>query len=117
MKNHQLEVIEVRYKRQYTKGVVIGTYSNLYELKKSPCFATLLGNGGTLSEVTRRKGGVVWIPLNRFDGVKKLKVILGKGKHYKYEVWRNIVVRDGGFMVTANITTYDKQGEVIAQLN
>jgi len=92
------------YGKQEIKGIIIGKYNHLFDLKKSPIFACLTGGGGSLSSVTRQTDGVVYIPWHALKDVSKLKVCYGKGSQFRYEVWRNIVVEE--YIVTCDITEY-----------
>lgn len=92
------------YGKTEIKGIIIGKYSHLFDLKKSPVFATLLGGKGSLSSVTRQTDGIVYIPYAALKDVSKLKVCYGKGSQFRYEVWRNIVVEE--YIVTCDVTEY-----------
>jgi len=105
------------YGRQEIKGIIIGKYSHLFDLKKSPVFACLTGGAGSLSQVTRQTNGVVYIPWSSLKDVSKLKVCYGKGSQFRYEIWRDIKVEE--YIVTADITEYrpERKKENRAELN
>lgn len=92
------------YGKQEIKGIIIGKYEHLFDLKKSPVFATLLGGKGSLSSVTRQTDGIVYIPWSSLKDVSKLKVCYGKGSQFRYEVWRDIKVEE--YIVTCDVTEY-----------
>lgn len=92
------------YGKQEIKGIIIGKYNHLFDLKKSPILACLTGGGGSLSSVTRQTNGVVYIPWHALKDVSKLKVCYGKGSQFRYEVWRDIKVEE--YIVTCDITEY-----------
>lgn len=92
------------YGKQEIKGIIIGKYSHLFDLKKSPIFASLLGGKGSLSSVTRQTDGIVYIPWSSLKDVSKLKVCYGKGSQFRYEVWRDIKVEE--YIVTCDVTEY-----------
>ncbi|HPS30201.1 MAG TPA: hypothetical protein PLZ43_08095 [bacterium] len=98
------------YGKQEIKGIIIGKYSHLFDLKKSPVFACLTGGGGSLSSVTRQTNGVVFIPWSVLKDCSKIKVCYGKGSAFRYEIWRNIVVEE--YIVTADVTEYRPERKV-----
>lgn len=98
------------YGKTEIKGIIIGRYEHLFDLKKSPIFATLLGGKGSLSSVTRQTDGVVYIPWSSLKDVSKLKVCYGKGSCFRYEIWRNIKVEE--YIVTADVTEYRPERKV-----
>lgn len=108
----QYNVEEITYKGHKTKGIIIGTYSHKWKLKYHPLFVSLLGNKGLISKTTRQKNGVVYIPLSELYGLKKLKIVSGKGADYRYRILRNIEIKPGGFMVTAEATDYNREGRI-----
>ena len=109
----QYNVEEITYKGK-RKGIVIGEYSHKWQLTKrhSPFFATLLSNSGIISQVTRQKDGVVYIPLSDLQGVKKFKICSGKGDTFKYRLIRNVEILAGGFIVRGEATDYDRSGRI-----
>ena len=109
----QYNVEEITYKGKH-KGIVIGSYNHLWQLGKRHCplFATLLSNSGMISQVTRQKDGVVYIPISDLQGVKKFKICSGKGSTFKYRVVRNVEILAGGFIVRGEATDYDRNGRI-----
>ena len=108
----------IEYKNQEIKGLVIGSYNNKYDLKKNPCFACLTGGRGSLSETTRQKDGVVYIPWDVLKDCSKIKIVTGKGVNYKYKILRDIQVHD--YMIGCDVKEYNRQGEItrdVAYLN
>lgn len=114
----QYNVEEISYKGK-RKGIVIGSYSHKWQLTKrhSPLFATLLSNAGIISQVTRQKDGVVYIPISDLQGVKKFKICSGKGDSFKYRVVRNVEILSGGLIVRGEATDYDKSGRIDFNMN
>lgn len=106
----QYNVEEISYKGK-RKGIVIGKYSHKWKLTKrySPLFATLLSNAGIISQVTRQKGGVVYIPISELAGVKKFKICSGKGDTFRYRVVRNVEILS---IVRGEATDYDRNGRI-----
>ena len=100
----------IQYKRQEIKGLVIERYNNLYDLKRNPVLAVLLGDKGTISKVTEQKYGVVYIPWAELALHKKIKIIRGRKGNYKYEIWRKIRVEE--YMVNYEMKEYNRQGEI-----
>jgi len=98
------------YGKTEIKGIIIGNYNHLFDLKKSPVFACLTGGAGSLSQVTRQTDGVVYIPWHALKDVSKLKVCYGKGSQFRYEVWRNIIVEE--YIVTCDVTEYRPERKV-----
>jgi hypothetical protein len=105
------------YGKQEIKGIIIGKYNHLFDLKKSPIFACLTGGKGSLSQVTRQTDGIVYIPWSSLKDVSKLKVCYGKGSSFRYEIWRDIKVED--YVVTCDVTEYrpERKRENRAELN
>jgi len=100
----------IQYKRQEIKGLVIERYNNLYDLKRNPVLAVLLGDKGTISKVTKQKYGVVYIPWAELALHKKIKIIRGRKGNYKYEIWRKIRVEE--YMVNYEMKKYNRAGEI-----
>ena len=98
------------YKNSEIKGLVIERYNNLYDLKRNPVLAVLLGDKGTISKVTKQKYGVVYIPWAELALHKKIKIIRGRKGNYKYEIWRKIRVEE--YMVTYEMKEYNRAGEI-----
>jgi hypothetical protein len=105
------------YGKQEIKGIIIGKYNHLFDLKKSPIFACLTGGKGSLSQVTRQTDGIVYIPWSSLKDVSKLKDCYGKGSSFRYEIWRDIKVED--YVVTCDVTEYrpERKRENRAELN
>lgn len=98
-------------KGKYTDGLIIGNYSHLYELKSRPVFACLTGGNGTISERTRQKNGLVYIPVAVLRDCSKIKIVRGKRADYQYEIWRNIRFENENAF-TCEITRYNRSGEI-----
>lgn len=115
----QYNVEEISYKGHKTKGIIIGTYSHKWQLGKryNPHFASLLKNQGLISQVTRQKDGVVYIPLTELKGVKKFKICTGKGSSFRYRIIRNVEILAGGFIVRGEATDYDRSGKIEFNMN
>ena len=97
----------VMYGKTEIKGLKLGEYSHLWELRKSPLFACLLGNQGTISKTTRQKDGIVYIPWTELSSGLKFKVIHGKGYSFYYEIWKIINIEE--YCCNVQITRYERQ--------
>lgn len=90
------------------KGLIIGKYSNLFELKKQPLFARTLGKDGYyLSEVTRQKDGVVYIPWKELKKGLKFKISYGKRDSYFYEIYEILSLET--YVFTAKVKEYRRE--------
>jgi len=93
--------------KQEIKGLKIGSYAHLYELRKSPLFACLLGNQGTISKTTRQKDGIIYIPWSELKAGLKFKVIHGKGYSFFYEIWKIISLEE--YICKVEVKRYERK--------
>lgn len=100
----------VMYGKQESKGLKLGDYSHLWELRKNPLFAVLLGNAGTISRTTRQKDGIVYIPWTELQAGLKFKVVHGKGFSFYYEIWKVISVKE--YVCSVQVTRYERKQRV-----
>ena len=99
----------IGYKKEELKGLKLGEYSHLWELRKQPLFACLLGNQGTISRTTRQKDGIVFIPWHELKAGLKFKVVHGKGFSFYYEIWKVISVEE--YICSVQVTRYERKAK------
>lgn len=113
----------ISYNRKEINCVVLKRYSSGFEKSKSYLIAEVTEKNSAgekirhnISEVTKKKEGVVYIP---WDLLKKtvtgknflrLKLYTGKGATYRYWILKNFKISD--FMMSYDIKSYDIHGEI-----
>ena len=116
----------VTYKNKSVDAIVLKRYSSGFEKSKGYLIAEVVektdkGNiRYTISEVTRKTDGVVYIPWEKLvKAVKsknflRMKIYTGKGESYRYWIHKKFEVMD--FIITCEMKHYNKNGEVKEQL-
>jgi hypothetical protein len=113
----------ISYNRKEINCVVLKRYSSGFEKSKSYLIAEVTEKNSAgekirynISEVTKKKEGVVYIP---WDLLKKtvtgknflrLKLYTGKGATFRYWILKNFKVSD--FIISYEIKSYDIHGEI-----
>lgn len=113
----------ISYNRKEMDCVVLKRYSSGFEKSKGYLIAEVTEKNSAgekirynISEVTKKKEGVVYIP---WDLLKKtvtgknflrLKLYTGKGTTFRYWILKNFKVSD--FIISYDIKSYDIHGEI-----
>ena len=113
----------ISYCRKEIDCVILKRYSSGFEKSKGYLIAEVTEKNSAgekirynISEVTKKKEGVVYIP---WDLLKKtvqgnnflrLKLYTGKGATFRYWILKNFKVSD--FMMSYEIKSYDIHGEI-----
>jgi hypothetical protein len=113
----------ISYNRKEINCVVLKRYSSGFEKSKSYLIAEVTektANGEkiryNISEVTKKKEGVVYIEWSKLSNIVKgnnflrLKLYTGKGTTFRYWILKNFKVSD--FIISYEIKSYDIHGEI-----
>jgi len=114
----------ISYNRKEINCCILKRYSSGFEKSKGYLIAKAIektdkGNiSYTISEVTKKKEGVVYIEWNKLTNIIKgknflrIKLYTGKGTTFRYWILKNFKVSD--FIISYDIKSYDIHGEIIA---
>jgi len=114
------------YNRKEIDCTILKRYSSGFEKSKGYLIAKAIektdkGNiSYTISEVTKKKEGVVYIEWNKLTNIIKgknflrIKLYTGKGTTFRYWILKNFKVSD--FIISYDIKSYDIHGEIKEEL-
>lgn len=112
----------ISYNRKEINCCVLKRYSSGFEKSKGYLIAKAIektdkGNiSYTISEVTKKKDGVVYIPWDALikavnsKGFQRIKLYTGKDSTYRYWILKNFKVSE--FIISYEIKSYDAHGEI-----
>ena len=116
----------ITYNRKEISCCILKRYSSGFEKSKGYLIAKAIektdkGNiSYTISEVTKKKEGVVYIEWNKLTNIIKgknflrIKLYTGKGTTFRYWILKNFKVSD--FIISYDIKSYDIHGEIKEEL-
>jgi len=116
----------ISYNRKEINCCILKRYSSGFEKSKGYLIAKAIektdkGNiSYTISEVTKKKEGVVYIEWNKLTNIIKgknflrIKLYTGKGTTFRYWILKNFKVSD--FIISYDIKSYDIHGEIKEEL-
>jgi len=116
----------ITYNRKEINCCILKRYSSGFEKSKGYLIAKAIektdkGNiSYTISEVTKKKEGVVYIEWNKLTNIIKgknflrIKLYTGKGTTFRYWILKNFKVSD--FIISYDIKSYDIHGEIKEEL-
>ena len=112
----------ISYNRKEINCVILKRYSSGFEKSKGYLIAKAIektdkGNiSYTISEVTKKTDGVVYIPWNLLQktvqskNFLRLKLYTGKGATFRYWILKNFKVSE--FIISYEIKSYNAHGEI-----